>query len=149
MIYRNISTSSPLSKVKVGVTSNIILGSPKKNCDGIGICRIERHIHGAQPEQAPKRCCKARALLIDNKGELVFYFIRHTLAPCVLSKQFIRGHFVVNETVSIPDDISVELGFPPDSYIDTGQYRVVDLGVHLCVAVRVSNKQRQALGLAV
>ncbi len=151
MMYRSFSSPEPdpLRRVQVGITAEIVLGSPRKQCNGIGICRIERANHRqAQKRKAGVKGCKrAKALLMgQTSGSIVFYFVKHSLSECCRVKQFRHGHFQLEEAVSLPWDIALELGCPVHSRLCAGTYRVVELGMHWAVTIKV---ERANLPLAV
>lgn len=137
MQYRQFSKStSDYLAVKLGITADVILDTASKNNKGILGCRIERwqaNKVGAECESS----CRARALLVEHNGRLLFYFIRHTLKSCVLEKQFADNIFKIGEMTNVPNDIAVELGFPLGTYIKKGYYQVIDLGAHLSIALNV------------
>lgn len=145
MIYRDFSVHNPLVQVRLGVPSEVILGSPKKNCQGIGICRINRagtRYKEAQSVQTKQTCQAAKALLVAQSTDTLYiYFIKHSIKAGPGSAQFNRRVFRITEPVSLPDDISVELGFQKRSIITRGAYPIVDLGTHLCLAVKIARNR--------
>lgn len=146
MVYRKLSKIHPYLRPRVGVQANIVLGSPKKNCEGIGICRIERAAV-SKPMPTSRKCCQAKALIIRKEGRLIFYFIKHSLSPCVVKKQFQNGQFKLTESILIPDDIGHELGLPAQSSLTTGYYDVIDLGTHLSIAISIGSVKHLAMSL--
>lgn len=143
MVYRKFTPVSNHLRANVGLMAHIVLGSPKKNCDGIGICRIER----AVPHEVSttlNKCCTAKALLTSKDSKLVFYFVKHSLPSCVRNKQFSRDHFPIDSESILPNDIALSLGFKRGTYIAKGVYRFIDLGLHLCLLVDTKCLHRQS-----
>lgn len=134
MIYTRLSNIHPYLRPLLGVTANIVLGSPKKSCDGIGICRIER-ASWSMNERGTDKCRQAKALLVVKGEKVVFYFIKHTLPPCVKRKQFVEYLFKMEASVAIPDSLCKELHLPQNTYLLPGDYDVIDIGTHLGVAI--------------
>lgn len=145
MVYRKFNQVSKFQKAKVGLTAHVVLGSPKKNCAGIGICRIERAARHEDAASSPKRCCQAKALLTSKDDKLILYFVKHSLPACVLHKQFKNDHFPVDSEVFLPNEIALELGFRPGTFIVQGDYKVIDLGLHLCLAVETRSLNNRNL----
>jgi hypothetical protein len=134
MIYTKLSNVHPYLRPQLGVTANIVLGSPKKRCDGIGICRIERASWVAD-EKGTEKCRQAKALLVAKGEKVVFYFIKHTLPPCITRKQFVDNLFKMEASVAIPDSLCMELYLPQNTCLLPGDYDVIDIGTHLGVAI--------------
>ncbi len=134
MIYTKLSNVHPYLRPQLGVTANIVLGSPKKRCDGIGICRIER-ASLATNERGTDKCRQAKSLLVAKGEKVVFYFIKHTLPVCIKRKQFVDNLFKMEASVAIPDSLCTELHLPKNTYLLPGDYDVIDIGTHLGVAI--------------
>lgn len=144
MIYRDLSVHNPLLHVRLGVPSEVVLGSPKKNCQGIGICRIDRA--GARKKEHrsvdQQPCQVAKALLVAHSMDTLYlYFIKHSIKASPCKDQFNRRVFRIADPVSLPDDISAELGFPKHAVITRGVYPIMDLSTHLCIAVKITRNR--------
>lgn len=137
MVYRKFSASRLYLQPQVGVTANIVLGSPKKNCAGIGICRIEKAQSQPSFNTRKTKCGQAKALLVMKQQKLTIYFVKHTLPLCTKQKHFASRQFRIEERVRIPKDMAAELKLPSHAYIETGNYDMIDLGQHFCIAVNI------------
>lgn len=138
MFYHNISSQKQALQAQVGITAHIVLGSPKKKCDGIGICRIERAVYQSGA-LAIGSCRFTKALLTIHAGQLSIYFVKHTLSLCALQKHFKNERFIIEEAVEVPVNVAHGLKLFYPVVIMPGNYQVQALKNHLVVSVAINN----------
>ncbi|MEL7247926.1 MAG: hypothetical protein AAFO03_05890 [Bacteroidota bacterium] len=139
MVYYEFSNHPFSTSPRTGVTANIVLGSPKKNCEGVGICRIER-ARDHQKKSAHRAClCTAKALLSAKDDQhLLIFLVKHSLAACAVKKHFQGEFFQMEEPVMLPEAIRQELALPTPFWLSAGHYEITDIGHHLALKVALS-----------
>ncbi|MEZ4986063.1 MAG: hypothetical protein R2795_13675 [Saprospiraceae bacterium] len=138
MIYHTTRNIPRFLDVKTGLPVQVTLGSPRRNCAGLGICKIERmEIIATAPIEA--KCGKVAGLLSVKGSRIVLYILKYSISECTLRKHFSNGILQLEDSYSIPSKIAEMLGIEEtQTAIRAGLYKVHDFGMHLCVEMAVS-----------
>ena len=150
MTYNLTPHIHPLLKAKVGIALGVVLGSPKQNCTGLGICKIERAtLQGQSSPFSDAACGKVAALGQIRNGRLVLYVLKYTISACTMKHHFEGDSFLVEDAYNIPDDIATLLDLPEGTQLCPGSYRTVDMGVHLCISIATTRVKRQKISKSI
>lgn len=146
MTYNPTPRIHPLLKAKVGIALGVVLGSPKQNCAGLGICKIERAaLQGQTSPFSDTACGKVAALGQIKNDRLVLYILKHTISACTMKHHFEAESFLVEDAYDIPDDIATLLDLPKGRQLCAGKYRMLDMGVHLCISIAITGVKREKI----
>lgn len=144
MTYNLTPQIHPLLKAKVGIALSVVLGSPKQNCAGLGVCKIERAaLQGQSSPFSDTACGKVAALGQIKNDRLVLYILKYTISACTMKHHFGGESFLVEDTYDIPDDIAAMLDLPTGTQLRPGKYRMVDIGVHLCISIAITSEKEK------
>ncbi len=144
MTYNPTPKIHPLLKAKVGIALSVVLGSPKQNCAGLGICKIERAaLQGQSSPFSDAACGKVAALGQIKNGRLVLYILKYTISACTMKLHFGGDSFQVEDAYHVPDDIAILLDIPAGMQLLPGKYRMMDIGVHLCVSIAIAGEKEK------
>lgn len=115
--YRGQSkTMRPQHLLRVCV--EVIFGTPGKNCQGAGICRLLP----VEPVRVRWKCPSTRAWLCTNlDGSISLCFDRRTLLRDDCEHYFVDGVFHIEEAYPLPKAI-ISLLNRGDFTMDSGQY---------------------------
>lgn len=87
------------------VRSEVVFGTPSKNCSGNGICMLTQHrMSGSLSGPCPKAQCWLQ--LNPARQEAILEFDRNELSEQILEKYFATTHFYMEEAVNIPLSLS-------------------------------------------
>ena len=79
---------------------NVVFGSPKSDCRGRGICRIEPDVWD---EATDPGCGFVPAHVeVDHFGRLQVHFLLDTLTSAQIDRQFTDGYFTVADRYELP-----------------------------------------------
>lgn len=146
MTYHPTPNIHPMLKAKVGITLSVVLGSPKQNCAGLGICKVERAaLQGQSSPFSDTACGKVAALGQIKNDKLVLYILKYTISACTMKHHFGGDFFQIDSTYDIPDDIAGLLDIPPGKQLRQGKYKMVDMGVHLCICIALTGDESKKI----
>ena len=126
--YKYAAASTPIQM-------EIVFGRPSKDCEDIGICRINLVTDLPQASKQPCYCeKKAMALVIQQRnGQLLFRFPKNQMASKTKITQFANRQFTVSEPFILPDFL--QRLFCPRILIEAGVYEVKEEKHSLIVAL--------------
>lgn len=106
------------------VRSEVVFGTPSKNCSGNGICMLSQHRMDSRfSGPCPKTQCWVR---INPVRQAVYLeFDRHTLTEEMMQKHFASSHFSMEEDVRIPLSISKKWGISGRIVLQSGRYPIL------------------------
>lgn len=104
------------------ITVMVILGSPKRNCAGQGICRVD-----STPMRAATldiRPCQSVAALANSvvNGRFQLHFEKASLCPHAQLRHFGNAGFQVNERALV----RIPQWWRADRYIQPGKYAITE-----------------------
>ncbi|GEM_PF-2512668 len=115
------------------IQMEIVFGRPSKDCEDIGICRI--NFVTDLPEAAKEACfCETKAIAYvqqQRNGQLLFRFPKNQINPKTKITQFANNQFTVPEVFILPAPL--QQLFCPRLLIEAGMYQVIDNGKDLLV----------------
>lgn len=109
-----------ISKIPEIVDSQVVFGTPSRNCSGSGICKVYT-IHGAKRLTISCEMVMARLVLMDNQLQLSF-----SIKACseqLLQNQFTNGYFLMEEIFHLPTWLSRKWNNPA-AFIPPGNYPI-------------------------
>lgn len=111
-------TMKPIPSLK-GIKSEIILGSPGMNCQGVGICKVM-----AYGEPFTGKCPVVTAWIsMTEQNKWRFAFWKSTLDARLIKRHFGFSLFQVYEWYELPTDLTITLS-PEPVQIQPGIYPV-------------------------
>lgn len=107
-------------KHTVSLKADLVLGSPKAGCSGVGICHIS-----ASSVKKPQVPCPAYPahLFRTGRGGLAVAFSEQRLPEAVLLEHFVGGVFRVTDRFILPKSLADALGINK-RIIHPGEYKV-------------------------
>lgn len=90
------------SETSVCIKADVVLGSPKSKCSGVGICRISASGSGKAYS------CPVYSVEVIGCGgnQMKIIFEKAQLEPSILEKHFHGGYFCVEDDYIIPRDMA-------------------------------------------
>lgn len=137
---KNLSTNNPM----VGIfCADIILGSPKRDCRHLGICRVDP-AESRSGDQASSRCQPSvqAYLSLDHHGRLFCSFNSLDLTTEQYAKHFGAGNFVVEDILELPPLVCHRLGTRQSLIISVGTFPVIEHRGRLLVSLKVHRVER-------
>lgn len=115
------------------IQMEIVFGRPSKDCEDIGICRI--NFVTDLPEAAKETCfCETKAIAYvqqQRNGQLLFRFPKDQINPKTKITQFANNQFTVPEPYILPEPL--QQLFCPRLLIEAGRYPITDNGTYLLI----------------
>lgn len=110
------------------IRADVVLGSPKSKCSGVGICRISASGSGNA------YMCPVYSVELTGRGgnQMKIIFDKAQLGPAILEKHFKGGCFCVEEDYIIPRDMAEMLKMKK-RWIRPGVYPVQQTAAHIMV----------------
>lgn len=116
------------SEASACIRADVVLGSPKSKCSGVGICRIS-----ASGSGKTYLCPVYSVELIGCGGnQMKLIFEKAHLEPSIMEKHFKGGYFCVEEDYIIPRDLVERLKMKK-RWIRPGVYPVQQTAAHIMV----------------
>lgn len=116
--------SEPYAVIK----ADVVLGSPKSKCSGVGICRIS-----ASGSEKTYSCPVYSVDIIGCGGnQMKMIFDKAQLGASILEKHFKGGYFCMEEDYIIPRDLAEMLNMKK-RWIRPGVYPVQQTAAHIMV----------------
>jgi len=113
---------------RVSLKADLVLGSPKAGCSGVGICHIS-----ASMEKLQIACPAYSAHLFrTTTGGLAVAFFEQQLPEAVLMEHFNRGVFRVTDRFILPKSIAEKLDIN-QRIVYPGEYKVARILFFLIV----------------
>ncbi len=116
------------------ITAEVIFGSPKKNCAGIGICKVSP-VDNATTAM-PCRSVRTEIAGIRNNS-LRMRVPMDGLCANLIDRQFRLGRFKMEEAFELPAWLVTHLQLPA-SHIKAGSYPVSFSDRHIDIQLRLS-----------
>lgn len=119
--YRHRASSFDTSVQHQGFADvEVIFGTPKRNCDGVGICRLL----AVEFVRVRWKCPSARAWLYSGPaGSVCLRFDRQRMPPSYQDRYFRGQIFKVEEDFPIPQALLSGIKMPPFTIV-SGEYSV-------------------------
>jgi hypothetical protein len=116
------------SEASVCIKGDVVLGSPKSKCSGVGICRISASGSGKAYS------CPVYSVEVIGCGgnQMKIIFEKEQLGPSILEKHFQGGFFCVEEDYIIARDMAEMLNMKK-RWIRPGVYPVQQSAGHIMV----------------
>ena len=115
--YKHAPASTPIQM-------EIVFGRPSKDCEDIGICRI--NLVTDLPQASEQHCfCKKKAIALvtqQRNGQLLFRFPKNQMSQKTKITQFANRQFTVSEPFILPEPL--QRLFCPRIIIEAGVYAV-------------------------
>lgn len=117
--------------------SEVVFGTPSKNCSGNGICMLTQHrTSSLLTGPCPKEECWIR---INTATEEVFLeFDSNTLSGAALQKHFAASCFYMEEAVRIPLSISKKWKIRGVISLNSGSYPIIKEGDKIILVLKYS-----------
>ena len=113
------------------ILAKVNLGSPSKNCLGVGICKIDLLLSIQQKDFSSSSCSTIASIKKNRDGRLTFRFRKDNLPARIIETHF-HGHtFLVEERYVLPTALVRSLQC--QSIIQQGIYKVEECSEFLCV----------------
>jgi hypothetical protein len=103
--------------------SKIRFGTPKKNCQGHGICEID-HWEKA-PEQPTTQCTPIKTFWLLSDEGVLGLMIPSGLAPKILDQHFAGSFFKMEEPILLPKFLQKHFNLPESYLIPAGHYQII------------------------
>ena len=115
------------------IQMEIVFGRPSKDCEDIGICRI--NFVTDLPETVKQQCIFDTKAIVyvqqKRNGQLLFRFPKNQLNQKTKTTQFANNQFTVPEVFILPAPL--QQLFCPRLLIEAGTYQVIDNGKDLLI----------------
>ena len=118
------------------ILADVVFGSPREDCAGTGICRIEAL--AASPAAAgPRECRRARATLSSSDAHsLVLCFRRSDLCSHLFRHYFRNDHFCLPQGCSLPGELAQSMQLAYNELIP-GNYPIAQSGDLFRITLKV------------
>ena len=122
--FFNTNQSVLALSLPLRVRSEVVFGTPSKNCSGNGICMLSQHrLDSPLSGPCPKTQCWVR---INPVRQAVYLeFDSHALTEEMMQKYFATPHFLMEEAVRIPLSISKKWGIRGRIILQCGHYPIL------------------------
>ncbi len=109
-IRRAHRPEQPASIIPDFVLADVVFGSPREDCAGTGICRIEAHRGAPAASSGPRECRRARAVLSSpDAHSLVLRFHNSDLCSHLFRHYFRNEVFCLPQACSLPGELAQSL----------------------------------------
>jgi hypothetical protein len=113
----------------------LVLGNPKIECDGYGICKFVTRLNSQKYLYLNyERVVKAK--LYITEGILNIIFDKSSIDAKVYLKYFGEGYFIIEVDTDLPDDITAYFGISPSIFLK-GNYQIRGEGYYLKIEVSI------------
>ncbi|GJM32812.1 MAG: hypothetical protein DHS20C18_18130 [Saprospiraceae bacterium] len=113
--------------------AEVVFGSPKKNCAGVGICSMNPLIQ--EPTNYAFPCQKVIAQLMVEKQQLLLLRLsKQGLCPHLAMRQFPKNKFILKTNFKLPASICARLNIQKD-LIPAGTYSVEENEESYCICM--------------
>lgn len=108
------------------IQMEIVFGRPSKDCEDIGICRINLVTDLPQASKQPCDCAKKTMAYVQQQrnGQLLFRFSKNQINPETIITQFVDQQFTVPEAYILPEPL--QRLFCPRILIEAGCYPIIE-----------------------
>ena len=136
MLNRKNRQQQYVTESRRGPRVEVVFGSPRRDCRGMGICKME---HQRREEGALRDCPRGAVhLQLDSSGRLLLHFDRTSMSRAVYARYFAAGTFTLDTSFDLPGPVVLNLGLPMGQYeIEAGAYPVLEIQDQALVSVRV------------
>lgn len=125
--------SKRLPKLNQKIRAEVIFGSPRNKCSGVGICKVITISRTARFQIVRHSCKKTLAFItVTEQKRVKFSFLKLSMCERALATYFSDRIFIMTEKFSLPKEIVSQLGLafrklPSGLYpvMETGQFLVV------------------------
>mgnify|MGYP005666333775 CR=1 FL=1 len=116
--------------------AEVVFGSPKKRCAGVGICTMNPLNQAPGNNKFPCQKVIAQLMLTDEKT-LALRLVKDDLCAQIANRQFPQHKFILKQTFKLPDTLCEELDIQSSS-ISAGNHLVEETEgsyiIHLSLA---------------
>ncbi|MEM7575072.1 MAG: hypothetical protein AAF433_19355 [Bacteroidota bacterium] len=136
--------SNYIRECQTGILADVVLGNPKAECCGSGIC----HIH-IGPHTLDSSACKGVSLLAfirmdEIHSRLLIHFLAERIDEQCIKQHFIDNSLVLVEDFDLPELVTNRLNSTGQLLtIKQGVYPLLDDGVFCTISVRLDFRQQQ------
>lgn len=109
-----------VSKMPEIINSQVVFGTPSRNCSGSGICKVYT-IHGAKKLDISCEMVKVSLRIVN--AHLFLFFPQSACSEQLIQQQFANDNFRVEEDFDLPSWLSRKFGSPA-VYVPCGNYPV-------------------------
>ncbi len=114
------------------IKAEVQFGAPSNKCKGVGICRVSTLASFVTTETSANR---ALAIITTNEdAQIVFQFLRHSIAPETRKIYFQDLKFFVLEEFSLPQVVTKHLKNTDEFTVTPGVYEVKESEYFLTVS---------------
>lgn len=117
------------------IMASVVFGTPSKNCEGIGICRM---LDAKYTAGIMIKCPHVPGYLSleAERGVLKIRFPKKFLTSQMVARHFCKRLFKVTESYKVPAHISRALGIKKNIQIAEGTYQVQETAEDLIVVIK-------------
>ncbi|MCC7504339.1 MAG: hypothetical protein IT259_03515 [Saprospiraceae bacterium] len=120
------------------ILADVVFGSPREDCAGTGICRIEAQGDFPGATAGRRECRRAKASLsAPDPYSLQVRFQRHDLCSHLLRNYFRHAQFHLPQSCELPSALAQDLQLE-GRVMQPGQYAIVAEGHTLSVTFRMA-----------
>lgn len=119
------------------ITADIVFGSPRDDCSGTGICKIEANCLAPSAAASPRACSRAAAVLTaPDAHSLTISFRRTDLCSHLFSRYFRKEYFHLPQNCPLSSDLAQMLCLAGDE-LRAGAYPIEWAGDFCRITLRV------------
>lgn len=107
-----------VKKTPETVNSQVVFGTPSRNCSGSGICKVYT-IHGAK--RLNISCEMVKVCLTLSKNQLYLSFSKSACSEQLIQQQLTSGQFEIEENFELPSWLNRKFKSPA-LYVPKGSY---------------------------
>lgn len=119
----------------------VVLGNPKIDCDGYGICKIITGHHVPNHFLAEENRLVKTQMSI-KKEVAVLTFKKADIPEVVYSKHLATGFFTIETSLRLPQKVEQHIGITP-SVLMRGKYRIYQLRQEIIVPIFLKQGEGQ------
>lgn len=119
------------------ILADVVFGSPREDCAGTGICRIEAIGISPSASAAPRECRRARATLSTTDAHsLVLSFRRSDLCSHLFRHYFRNEVFCLPQGCSLPGELAQTLQLAGNELV-SGNFPIAQNGDFFRITLKV------------
>ena len=137
--------SAYIQECQTGILADVVLGNPKADCCGSGIC----HMHIGPHKLSPSNCCGTNLVAYIRMDEvhnrLLIHFLAASIDEQCLQDHFVNNSLVLAEDFNLPELLTNRLDYPNWVLtIKQGVYPLLNDGVFSTISTRMEFRQTQS-----
>lgn len=127
-----------IQECQTGILADVVLGNPKAECCGSGICHIHIGPHAMSPEACNGINLLAFIRMDDVHGRLLIHFLTDSIDEQCLQEHFINSSLVLSEDFELPIALTTRLNYLHQVLtIKAGEYPLLNDGLFSTISVRL------------